>query len=79
MPTTCSKAATPATRGYDIAARYVAAEFRKLGLKPGAGDELLPAVPFVKVGLDKAHPAALTIGGQRFVNGTDSVDRRHAR
>ena len=60
-------------RGYDIAASYVAAEYRKLGLQPGSGTSYFQSVPFLKVGIDKAHPAALTINGQRFVNGTDSV------
>ena len=60
-------------RGYDIAAHYVAAEFRKLGLQPAAGASYFQSVPFVKVGLDKAHPASITIAGQRFANGIDIV------
>lgn len=60
-------------RGYDIAALYVAAEFEKLGLKPGAGNSYSQTVPFVQVGLDPKRPAAFVLNGRRFVNGTDAV------
>ncbi len=36
------------TRGYDLAAHYVASEFRKLGLKPAAGDSYLQPVPLLR-------------------------------
>jgi Zn-dependent M28 family amino/carboxypeptidase len=62
------------TRGYDIAAKFVASRFEALGLKPGAaGNSYFQAVPFVEVGLKDAAKAAFTIDGQRFVNGVDSV------
>ncbi|QIK78983.1 M20/M25/M40 family metallo-hydrolase [Sphingomonas piscis] len=60
-------------RGYDIAAHYVAAEYQKMGLKPGAGSSYFQTVPFVRVDLDKAAPPRLAIGGQTFANGVDSI------
>lgn len=36
------------TRGYDLAAHYVASEFRKLGLKPASGDSYLQPVPLLR-------------------------------
>lgn len=36
------------TRGYDLAARYVASQFRKLGLAPGAGQGFLQPVPLLR-------------------------------
>ena len=36
------------TRGYDLAALYVASQFRKLGLEPGAGDGYLQPVPLLR-------------------------------
>ena len=36
------------TRGYDLSALYVASEFRKLGLTPGAGDGFLQPVPLLR-------------------------------
>jgi Zn-dependent M28 family amino/carboxypeptidase len=56
------------TRGYDIAAHYVAARFAEMGLKPGARDGWYQDIPFVTASPDPAHPSAVTIGGVRFVN-----------
>lgn len=62
------------TRGYDLAARFVATRFDALGLKPGAaGNSYYQNVPFVEVGLKDPSTAAFVINGQRFVNGVDSV------
>lgn len=57
------------TRGYDIAARYVATRFAALGLQPVNGS-WYQQVPFQESRL--ADPAAaLTIGGRRFPNRGD--------
>jgi Peptidase family M28 len=61
------------TRGYDIAARYVATEMEGLGLKPGNGESWYQQVPFVERSLDEGAPGAITIGGTRFVHGTDAA------
>src|SRR5436305_8188256 len=36
------------TRGYMIAAQYIASEYEKLGLEPGANGSYFQSVPFVK-------------------------------
>ena len=59
------------TRGYDIAARFVAARFTALGLGQAVKDSWYQPVTLALAELDKATPAALTIGGQRFANGGD--------
>ncbi len=58
-------------RGYDIAARYVATQFDALGLKSGGTVGWYQPVPFARARFDAAKPAALSIGGTRFVNGSD--------
>jgi len=58
------------TRGYDLAARYVAARFEGLGLKPAAANgSWYQEIPFVSATLDPAAPSAVTIGGDRFEQG----------
>lgn len=59
------------TRGYDIAARYVAARFEALGLEPGTANGWYQDVPFVMAKIDPAKPSALTIRGKRHVSRTD--------
>ncbi len=59
------------TRGYDIAARYVASRFDALGLNPGTPDGWYQTVRFQTARIDPAKPAAITIGGTRFDNGGD--------
>ena len=61
------------TRGYDLAAHYVATQFEGLGLKP-AGDAggWYQDIPFVQYKLAGA-PAALSVGGRRFVNGAEAL------
>lgn len=61
------------TRGYDIAARYVATELEGLGLKPGNGESWYQNVPFVERAPDTSAPGAITIGGKRFVHGQDAL------
>lgn len=58
------------TRGYDIAARYVATRFEALGLKPAGTEGWYQPVPFVEYRLADA-PARVTIGGHAFENGKD--------
>lgn len=59
------------TRGYDLAARYVAARFESLGLQPAGTDGWYQRVPFIMAKADPKAPSAITIGGQRFVTGSD--------
>ena len=61
------------TRGYDIAARYVATEMEGLGLKPGNGESWYQEVPFVERAPDTSAPGAITIGGKRFAQGGDAL------
>ncbi|WP_448502985.1 M20/M25/M40 family metallo-hydrolase [Sphingomonas sp.] len=63
------------TRGYDIAARYVASEFRKLGLQPANGDGWYQQVPLEQRYTGDPAGAALTVGGRRFAHGRDAVTR----
>ena len=58
------------TRGYDLAARYVASQFEALGLQPAAAGSWYQQVPFHESSLGPAN-AALTIGGTRFANAKD--------
>jgi Zn-dependent M28 family amino/carboxypeptidase len=61
------------TRGYDIAARYVATQMEGLGLKPGNGESWYQQVPFVERAPDRSAPGAITIGGTRFPQGKDAL------
>ncbi|WP_150290185.1 M28 family metallopeptidase [Sphingobium estronivorans] len=58
------------TRGYDIAARYVAARFETLGLQQAVPDSWYQPVTLAVARLDRASVPSLTIGGKRF---TDDV------
>jgi hypothetical protein len=61
------------TRGYDIAARYVATQFQMLGLEPaGTNGGWYQNVPFRQSRFAEAN-ARLAIGGTRFENGKDIV------
>ncbi len=56
------------TRGYDLAARYVASQFAALGLQPaGANGGWFQAAQFVRFPVDPQ--ASLTVGGRRLVQG----------
>ena len=57
-----------ATRGYDIAAKYVATRFEGLGLKPATTGGWYQTVPFVRARLGD-EPAQVTVGGTAFSNG----------
>jgi hypothetical protein len=61
------------TRGYDIAARYVATQFQMLGLEPaGTSGGWYQNVPFRQSRFAGAN-ARLSIAGTRFENGKDIV------
>lgn len=59
------------TRGYDIAALYVASRFEALGLKPGGTQDWYQPIEFARAKFKTDAPAALTIGGTVFQNGVD--------
>lgn len=61
------------SRGYDIAARYVAARFDSMGLKPGGKDGWYQTIPFVSTSADPGKPSAVTLNGVRFVSGDHVV------
>jgi len=66
------------SRGHEIAARYVAAEFQKLGLKPaGEGNGWLMQVPLRRATHAAAPGMTLTIGGRPtpIVHGRDAALR----
>ncbi len=55
------------TRGYDIAARYVATRYEALGLRPALASGWYQQVPFVSFAM--TGPARITIGGRSFAQG----------
>lgn len=59
------------TRGYDLAALYVASRFEALGLKPAGRDSWYQPVPFLEYRL--VGEPALTIGGRRFLHGQEVI------
>lgn len=62
------------TRGYDIAAHYVATRFDALGLTPaGAGGGWFQPVPLASYAPDATAPAEVTIGANRFMQGEDVI------
>lgn len=61
------------SRGYDIAALYVASRFAALGLEPAGTKGWYQPVGFARATLKKDAPASVTIGGRVFANGGDVV------
>ena len=57
--------------GHETAARYVAAEFAALGLKPGNHGSWYQQIPFAEAERKVGAPSGVTIGGQQFANGVD--------
>jgi hypothetical protein len=55
------------TRGHEIAANYVASQFRGIGLKPAGNDGWFQQVPFAGALLDEAK-SGFSIAGQSFTN-----------
>jgi len=64
------------TRGFDIAARYVAAQFEALGLAPGANGRWYQPVDFVQLRL--AGTPTLTVAGRTFTQGHELAMRAGA-
>ncbi|HEX8238189.1 MAG TPA: M28 family metallopeptidase [Allosphingosinicella sp.] len=56
------------SRGYELAALYVASRFEALGLKPAGRDGWYQPVPFLESRLS-GEPAFLAVGGRRFAHG----------
>jgi Zn-dependent M28 family amino/carboxypeptidase len=67
------------TRGYDIAALYVASRFDALGLKPGGSKGWYQPIDFARAKFRKDAPATITIGGTVFRNGVDVMMTANAR
>ena len=67
------------TRGYDIAALYVASRFDALGLKPGGPKGWYQPIDFARARFKKDAPATITIGGTAFQNGVDVMMTANAR
>jgi hypothetical protein len=61
------------TRGYDIAARYVATQFEALGLRPGTANGWFQPVEFVRY-TTHGQPT-LTIAGQTYTHGREMIAR----
>ena len=59
------------TRGYDLAAAYVAAQFQAIGLQPGNGGSWYQQVPLARASLPGDAPARIHIGGTPIVNGSE--------
>jgi hypothetical protein len=64
------------TRGYDIAARYVAAQYEALGLTAGGPQgSWYQQVPFVRFAM--TAPARITVAGRSFAHGEGLMVRQH--
>jgi len=61
------------TRGFDIAARYVAARFEALGLQPGTNNGWFQPITFVTALRDATTPSVIAFGGKTFHNGDHVV------
>jgi hypothetical protein len=61
------------TRGYDIAARYVATQFEALGLRPGSAAGWFQPVDFVRYAT-RGRPT-LTVAGQTYTHGREMIVR----
>lgn len=55
-------------RGYDLAARYVATRYAALGLTAPVNGSWYQRVPLLRSRMAGASPAAITIGGRKFVH-----------
>ncbi len=59
------------TRGFDIAARYVATRFDAMGLRPGGTEGWYQPVNRIDYSLDTDAPPELGVGSKKFANGGD--------
>ena len=57
------------TRGYDLAARFVAARFEALGLKPGGVNGWYQDIAFATSAADPSRRSAVTLNGVRYEQG----------
>lgn len=57
------------TRGYDMAAAFVAARYADLGLKPGTANGWYQHIQFINFAANPSRPSSIIIGGKRFVHG----------
>ena len=55
------------SRGYEIAANYVVAEFKKLGLKPAGEEGYLQRVPFRRAYLNQQTTKAIIYSGEQTI------------
>jgi len=60
------------SRGYDLAALYVASRFEALGLKPAGKDGWYQPIPFLESRL-AGEAGSVAIGGRRFLHGQEIV------
>ncbi|HEY0624324.1 M28 family metallopeptidase [Sphingomonas sp.] len=67
------------TRGYDIAALYVASRFDALGLKAAGSKGWYQPIEFARAKFRKDAPATITIGGTAFQNGVDVMMTANSR
>ena len=61
------------TKGYEIAARFLASRFMGLGLQPGNNGNWFQSVPFTETRLKPGAPTYVAIDGVQFANGVDSL------
>lgn len=61
------------TRGYDIAAHFVASRFEALGLTPGGDKGWYQEIGFVTAIPDPARASAVTLNGVRFEHGPHAM------
>ncbi|RVT41921.1 M28 family metallopeptidase [Sphingobium algorifonticola] len=67
------------SRGFDIAARYVATQFEGLGLTPAVDGKWYQPVTLSMANLKDGAPARISIGETSFDNGTDAIVTAFAR
>ena len=56
------------TRGFDLAARYVASRFEALGLQPGTSSGWNQSIEFVTAIADPRTPSSISFGGKTYRN-----------
>lgn len=67
------------TRGYDLAALFVASRFDALGLAPAGTKGWYQPIEFARARLKDGAPAGMTVAGKSFANGGDVVMTGYAR